>query len=68
LTDIKDYIASLPIEMERMKAEMVKVFDVYKILEEFKEKISKDEMDKKWIIFGKPKELLDLVEKRNKDL
>ncbi len=54
--------------MERMKAEMVKVFDVYKIMEEFKEKISKDEMDKKWIIFGKPKELLDLVEKRNKDL
>lgn len=25
-------------------------------------------MDKKWIIFGKPKELMELVEKRNKDL
>lgn len=25
-------------------------------------------MDKRWIIFGKPKELLELVEKRNKEL
>lgn len=25
-------------------------------------------MDKKWIIFGKPKQLLELVEKRNKEL
>lgn len=68
LTDIKDYIGSMPIEMEKMKIEMNKCFDVYKILEGFNYRFSKDELDKRWIIFGSPKELNELVEKREKEL
>lgn len=32
LTDIKDYIGNMPTEMQKMKIEMNKCFDVYKIL------------------------------------
>jgi len=32
LTDIKDYIASMPMEMEKLKIEMTKCFDIYKIV------------------------------------
>ena len=41
-----------------MKVEMNKCFDIYKILEEFNYRFNKDELDKRWMIFGSPKELL----------
>lgn len=68
LTDIKDSINSLPGEMEKIKVEMQKCFDVYKILEGFNYRFSKDELDKRWIIFGYPEEINIMVEKRAKDL
>lgn len=55
LTDIKDYIGNMPTEMQKMKLEMTKCFDIYKILEGFNYRFSKDELDKRWIIFGSPK-------------
>ena len=55
-------------EMEKMKLEMHKCFETYRILEAFNYRFSKDELDKRWIIFGSPKELNELVEKREKDL
>jgi dynein heavy chain len=42
LTDIKDYIGNMPTEMEKMKIEMNKCFDIYKILEGFNYRFSKD--------------------------
>lgn len=42
LADIKDYIATLPMEMDRMRVETIKVFEICTILEDFKEKTSKD--------------------------
>ena len=68
LTDIKDYIGNMPKEMEKMKIEMNKCFDIYKILEGFNYRFSKDQLDKRWIIFGSPKELNELVQKRQKEL
>ena len=54
--------------MEKIKIEMQKCFDIYKILEEFNYRFSKDELDKRWIIFGSPEEITQMVEKRVKDL
>ena len=50
--------------MEKMKLEMGKCFDIFKILEGFNYRFSKDELDKRWIIFGSPKELTELVDRR----
>jgi dynein heavy chain len=47
---------------------MNKCFDIYKTLEDFNYRFNKDELDKRWMIFGSPKELFELVEKRNKEL
>ena len=66
LTDIKEYITNMPMEMEKMKLEMGKCFDTFKILESFNYRFSKDELDKRWIIFGSPKELTELVDRREK--
>jgi dynein heavy chain len=54
--------------MEKTKIEMQKCFDIYKILEDFNYRFSKDELDKRWIIFGSPEEITQMVEKRVKDL
>lgn len=58
LTEIREYIANLPGELEKMKIEMSKCFDVYKTLEDFNYRFNKDELDKRWMIFGSPKELM----------
>ena len=68
LTEIREYIANLPMELDKMRLEMIKCFDIYKILEDFNYRFNKEDLDKKWLIFGSPKELMELVEKRNKEL
>jgi len=47
---------------------MVKNFKIYEALEIFSFRFSKEDLDKKWFVFGSPKETLDLIEKREKDL
>lgn len=68
MTDIREYITSLPGEMDKIKIDMQKCFDIYRILEDFNYRFSKDELDKRWIIFGSPEEITQMVEKRVKDL
>lgn len=47
---------------------MNKCFDVYKILEGFKYRFNKEDMDKRWFIFGCPRDTNDLVQKRKKEM
>ena len=47
-----------------MQEEIDKCLDIYKILEDFQYKFTKDDYDKKWIIFGSPKETLDICDQR----
>lgn len=47
---------------------MNQCFDIYKILENFSFRFSKDDMDKRWNIFGGPAEILNLIENRKKEL
>lgn len=58
----------MPGEMDKIKIDMQKCFDIYRILEDFNYRFSKDELDKRWIIFGSPEEITQMVEKRVKDL
>ena len=47
---------------------MYKCFDIYKILEGFRYRFSKEDMDKRWIIFGCPRDTNELVNKRRKEM
>lgn len=47
---------------------MNKCFDVYKILEGFNYRFSKEDLDRKWNVFGGTRDIINLIEKRNKEL
>ena len=53
-----------PQEIEKLKQEMTACFDVFKILEGFNFRFSKDDLDRKWIIFGGVKDTYELIAKR----
>lgn len=68
LTEIKEYMDNIPNELEKLKIEMNKCFDIYNILEGFNYRFPKEDMDKKWMIYGSPKEIYDLIDSRIKEL
>lgn len=47
---------------------MNKCFDIYKILEGFNYRFPKDDLDKKWNVFGSPKDIIELINKKNNEL
>ena len=59
---------NVPNELEKIKYEMGKCFEVYKILEGFNHRFSKDDLDKKWIVYGGIRDILDLIEVRDSEL
>ena len=68
LVEMKEYMQGVPNELEKIKIEMNRTFDVYKILEGFNHRFSKDDLDKKWIVFGSVRNILDLIDQREKEL
>lgn len=64
LVELKEYIANLPIELEKLKTDMNKVFDVYKIMEDFNYKFTPDEMNKRWNVFAGPRDIKQLIAER----
>jgi dynein heavy chain len=58
----------LPNELEKLRLEMDRTFDIYTILEGFNYRFTKDELERRWNIFGSPKEIYNLVEKREREL
>ncbi len=49
---------AVPGELEKIRVEMAKCFDVYRILESFNYRFSKDDLDRRWHIFGGVKDTL----------
>ena len=54
----------MPAELEKIKLEMNKCFEVYKILEGFNFRFSKEDMDRKWNVFGGSRDVFDLIDRR----
>jgi dynein heavy chain, axonemal len=54
--------------LEKLKLEMNKCFDVYKILEGFNYRFSKEDLDRRWNVYGGIRDIMNLIEKRNKEL
>jgi dynein heavy chain len=47
---------------------MNKCFDIYTILEEFNWRFTTDEMNRRWQVFGGPKEITQAIDERIKKL
>jgi len=61
-------MVNLPNELLKVQLEISKTTNIYSILESFNYRFSKEEMNKKWLIVGGPKETTNLMEQRKKTL
>jgi len=68
LTELNEYIMNdLPNLIEKTKIETQNCIDIYGILEEYNYKIPKEELNKRWEIFGGPKKIHELIEAREQE-
>lgn len=68
LTEIKDLISRVPMEIEKMKIDIEANMNTYSILEKFNYKFTVDDMNKKWDLFGYPKKTYDLIAIKSEEL
>ncbi|OMJ85153.1 hypothetical protein SteCoe_13621 [Stentor coeruleus] len=68
LTEIKDYISRVPVEIEKMKQEIEQNMSTFGILEKFQYRFTNDDMNKKWDLFGYPKKTAELNSMKNEEL
>ena len=65
LTSIKDYMAAVPNEIEKINAEIKASINVYEILNQFNYKFADDEdYDKRWRLYGAPRETIEKIDKQ----
>jgi len=62
LTDIKDYMAALPIEIQKNKVEIQDCMGIYDMLEDYQYDFSMNDMDSKWELFSAPKKLMETIQ------
>mmetsp|Transcript_9535 Transcript_9535/g.9123 ORF Transcript_9535/g.9123 Transcript_9535/m.9123 type:complete len:110 (-) Transcript_9535:2427-2756(-) len=62
LTSIKDFMANVPMEIEKLATDIKNAMGVYDILDYFGYKFSDDDdFDKKWRVFGSPSDTLKKI-------
>ena len=59
---------NLPIEIAKIESEQKSSLEIYKTLEDFNFRFSKDDMNRKWQVFGNTKEVMDLMDLRKNAL
>jgi dynein heavy chain len=65
LTSIKDYMTAVPNEIEKVMSDLKACMNIYEILNQFNYKYHDDEdYDKKWRLFGSPKETIEKIDKQ----
>ena len=62
LTDTKKYIADIPATIEKLKKEINDCMGVYKILDEFNFEFNSSDLDQKWVLFGAPQRVIQVIE------
>lgn len=68
LTELKEYMQNLPNELLKIDGDQKSSLEIYKILEEFNFKFSKEDMNKRWQVFGNTKEVTELMDVRKNAL
>ena len=64
LTNLKRFIQDVPGELEKIQLEISSCVEIYMMLEDFHYRFSTDDMNKRWHVFGGPKEIVELIDSR----
>ena len=65
LTALKDYMAGIPNEVEKMNKDIKDCLSIYEILNNFNYKFNDDDdFNKRWRLFGAPQEINGRIEKQ----
>ena len=59
---------NLPNELQKIDQEQKSSLDIYKTLEEFNYKFNKDDMNRRWQVFGNSKDVMELMDQRKNAL
>lgn len=62
LTEIKEKMAAMPIEIAKDKVEIGECLDIYNMLEDFQFEFPVSELDSKWELFAAPKRLMEIIQ------
>lgn len=64
LSAVKDFMASVPNEVEKLDGQIKLGMQVYKILEEFKYRfVDEEDYDKQWRLYGSPLETKSVIDR-----
>ena len=62
LTSIMDYMLVIPSDLDKTKKEIDKSMEIYQIMEKYGYKFSEEELKKKWLVYGGPKEVFKTID------
>lgn len=68
LVELRDYMAAIPSELEKVKKEIEESNKIYDMLEEFRFLLGPDDLRKRFTVMVKPKSILDEVDKKKREL
>ena len=64
LTEIKDYMAAVINELDKIKVDINSMMETYEITQTFHYKFSPEEIRKQWVTYQGPKTLFELIEQQ----
>lgn len=62
LTETKKVITETPANIEKIKNEINDCMKIYDILDEYNYEFSNADLDQKWLLFGAPKKVVEVIE------
>ena len=61
-SELKDYLdGPVIMEVEKIRVDIKKNAEVYNLLEEYKFKFEPKEIENRWVIYKKPRDIIDMV-------
>lgn len=66
LVELRDYMAALPGELEKVRKEIEESNKIYEMLEDFRFLLGPDDLRKRFTVMVKPKAILEEVEKKRR--
>ena len=64
LTELKKFVEDVPGELEKIQLEIEGCLEIYGTLEDFQYRFASDDLNKRWRVFGGPKDTLELIDTR----
>jgi dynein heavy chain, axonemal len=68
LTELKEYMVQVEQDLGKIQEDIDACSKVYDILEDFRYSLSSEDINKRWVVFKGPKDILDTIAQRNEIL